>query len=55
MATSIRITQDDRAAIAQAKAILEKEHKGIKFSMMAVLRFVLCFFLDAKKASPTKK
>ncbi len=34
--------------IAEAKKILEKEHKGVKFSMAAVFRAILHFFLDAK-------
>jgi hypothetical protein len=46
--------EEDRAAIAQVKEILENEHKGITFTMMDVIRTVLYFFIDSKK-KPTKK
>jgi len=52
--SSMYLSDDDRAAIAAARKILEQEHKGIKFSMAAVFRAVIFFFLDAKK-TPTQK
>ncbi len=53
--SSLALTEEDRAVIAQVREILEKEHKGLRYSMLAIIRVVLFFFLDAKKAQQTKK
>jgi len=52
--SSLSLSEEDRAAIAEVRTILEKEHKGIKFTLVVIFRVVLYFFLDAKKAQ-TKK
>jgi hypothetical protein len=46
--TGIRLNEEDRSALATAKRILEKENKGVRYSLGAILRAALYFFVDQK-------
>ena len=48
--TGIRLNDDDRKALAIARKILESENNGVRFSIGAIFRAVLYYFVNNKSS-----